>query len=263
MTNNLRRQFIGVLVAYIALLSPIAARSESTGASEGAQERKPIGMIPALEKRKAPTARQAPVVRAALAPQPSRSSRVFGFTASLGSSVLGKPLGGDYADFTAQYGGQGLKPAGSAFFAAELFIADWVSIFGETGFITYLGECGNCLQYMPGITGNAIIRQRMLPITMNVRFSLPFGDSSLYTNLGAGVAPGSWDWNLENGALLAVPLQAGVGYRHFFGSMFGLGLQTKYFYFINTSALHYAQGAESPSQRNLGILGIYLDVFFL
>jgi len=263
MTNNLPRQFIGVLGVCLVLLSPISARSDSAGEEKDAQDGKPIGPIPAPAEPEPPTALQVPVIGEALASQPSKSSRVFGLTVSLGTSVLGGPLGGDYADFTAQYGGQGQKLAGSAFLAGELFVQDWVSIFGELGFITYLGECGNCLKYMPGITGDAIIRQRMLPITMNARFSLPFGDSSLYASLGTGVAPGSWDWNLENGTLLAVPLQVGAGYRHFFGSMFGLGLQTKYFYFINTSELHYARGTESASQRNLGIWGIYLDVFFL
>ena len=49
----------------------------------------------------------------------------------------------------------------------------------------------------------------MIPITANARFSLPFAASSLYASLGTGVAPGDWDWDTENGSLVAVPLQVG------------------------------------------------------
>jgi hypothetical protein len=261
MMTNLPRQLVGVLGACTILLSPIAARSESTATGQDAQSAN--GPKLASEKPELPAAQSAPIVGENPAPSPSKASRFFGLTVSLGTSLGGAPLGGDYADFVAQYGGASQKLAGSGFLSGEFFVRDWVSVFGEVGFITFLEECGNCIPLPFGFKGAAIIRQRMIPITANARFSLPFAASSLYASLGTGVAPGDWDWDTENGSLLAVPLQVGSGYRHFFGSMFGLGLQAKYFYFVNTSALHYAKGTENASQRNVGVFGIYLDVFLL
>ena len=199
-------------------------------------------------------------------PSPAERTRpTVELAASVGVCLGAVQLGEDYNRLEDRWGTIEQQIFPSVFLSGEYVFSDFFGASIEGGVVAPSATCRNCVPLALGYKNDAIISQRMFPITLNARFRTPGESFYAFASLGAGIAPGMWDElddEDDQGSLLGIPIQAAVGVRYFFSRTFGMGVQVKYFYIKNTSDLEYHDGMRPAVNRDIGLLGAYLDFAF-
>ena len=199
------------------------------------------------------------------ASQAEQSRPTVGLAVSAGVCLGAVQLGADYNRLEERWGAIEQQIFPSVFVSGEYLVSDYFEAFLEAGVVAPYAACPDCVPLALGYKNDAIISQRMFPITLNARVRTPGETFHAFASLGAGIAPGTWDElddEDDEGSLFGIPIQAAAGVRCFFSRGFGMGLQMKYFYIKNTTDLEYHDGTRPAENRDIGLLGAYLDFIF-
>lgn len=195
----------------------------------------------------------------------SEPGRKFAVTLGVGANLAAIPRPSAVDDFESQYGVT-FKQKISRMFPLQLeyFLPQKFSLFVEIGFTTYSGEGEKAV--LLGGYGTTLYIQDYTPITANVRWSFRSDGFVPFLNAGVGVAPGERTWNVTDSGLLGIVAQTGGGFRYFFGRHWGIVLEAKYSYILNTKEIvmetDSGRATFPAEEANIGLVGLMGGIMY-